>query len=281
MKWSGISTIKLVIPISQAQTFSNNACKAFQDAQADVASILSAFHVQHSDEFLAPLKNEVENIVAPTKAQGLTAQLPKGTLWSRDSLAMSQGLQTAPHQEVIAEVGAIHLEFTACFELATRSSRAAAHIDRLILAQTGTRAQGQSVFIGHGQSLLWRELKDFIQDRLHLSWEEFNRIPIAGVTNFARLAQMLDSSGIALLILSAEDEHIDGSTVARQNVVHKADLFQGRLGFTHAIVLLEEGCDEFTNIQGLGHIRFPHGRIGATFEDVRRVLEREGFLDMQ
>ena len=35
------------------------------------------------------------------------------------------------------------------------------------------------------------------------------------------------------------------------NVVHEAGLFQGRLGFTRAIVLLEEGCAEFSNIQGL------------------------------
>ena len=50
---------------------------------------------------------------------------------------------------------------------------------------------------------------------------------------------------------------------------------RGRLGFTRAIVLLEEGCKEFSNIQGLGQIRFPVGRISSCFEEVRRVLERE------
>jgi predicted nucleotide-binding protein len=60
------------------------------------------------------------------------------------------------------------------------------------------------------------------------------------------------------------------------NVIHEAGLFQGRLGFTKAIVVLEEGCAEFSNIQGLGQIRFPAGRISAAFEDIRQVLEREG-----
>lgn len=64
-----------------------------------------------------------------------------------------------------------------------------------------------------------------------------------------------------------------------KNVVHEAGLFQGRLGFTRAIVVLEEGCAEFSNIQGLGQIRFPVGQIGAAFEEVRRVIEREGFLE--
>jgi predicted nucleotide-binding protein len=54
-------------------------------------------------------------------------------------------------------------------------------------------------------------------------------------------------------------------------VVHEAGLFQGRLGFTKAIVLLEDGCEEFSNIQGLEHIHFPKGNISASFEEVVRA----------
>jgi hypothetical protein len=124
-------------------------------------------------------------------------------------------------------------------------------------------AAGTKVFIGHGRASAWRELKDFIQDRLGLPWDEFNRIPVAGVTNIARLSEMLDGAAIALLVMTAEDELTDGEIQARMNVVHEAGLFQGRLGFTKAIVLLEDGCSEFSNIQGLGQIRFPKGNIGA------------------
>lgn len=138
---------------------------------------------------------------------------------------------------------------------------------------------GTNVFIGHGRSLLWKELKDFIQERLHLPWDEFNRIPVAGITNIARLSEMLDSAIIALLVMTAEDEQSDGNKRARMNVIHEAGLFQGRLGFTRAIVLLEEGCEEFSNIQGLGQIRFPKGNIKASFEEIRQVLEREGVID--
>ena len=56
------------------------------------------------------------------------------------------------------------------------------------------------------------------------------------------------------------------------NVVHEAGLFQGRLGFSRAIILLEESCEEFSNIHGLGQIRFPKGNIKAVFEDVRQLL---------
>jgi predicted nucleotide-binding protein len=63
------------------------------------------------------------------------------------------------------------------------------------------------------------------------------------------------------------------------NVIHEAGLFQGRLGFQRAIVVLEEGCEEFSNIQGLGQIRFPRGNISAVFENIRQVLEREGLIE--
>ena len=83
---------------------------------------------------------------------------------------------------------------------------------------------------------------------------------------------------MALLVATAEDEHADGTRTARLNVVHEIGLFQGKLGFTKAIVLLEDGCEEFSNIHGIGQIRFPTGDIAAVFGDVRRVLEREGLL---
>jgi predicted nucleotide-binding protein len=121
-------------------------------------------------------------------------------------------------------------------------------------------------------------LKDFVQDRLRLPWDEFNRVPVAGITNIARLSEMLDDAAIAFLVMTAEDEQADGRMHARMNVVHEAGLFQGRLGFTKAIILLEEGCEEFSNIQGLGQIRFPAGRIQAIFEEVRLVLEREAVI---
>ena len=113
---------------------------------------------------------------------------------------------------------------------------------------------GDKIFIGHGHSLIWRELKDFINERLELPYDEFNRVSIAGIDTRSRLKEMLKLACMAFLILTAEDERTDGTMHARENVIHEAGLFQGRLGFERAIILLEEGCEEFSNIQGLGQI---------------------------
>lgn len=140
------------------------------------------------------------------------------------------------------------------------------------------RRPGTKIFIGHGKSPLWKELKDFLAERLHLEWDEFNRESVAGLSTKERLQAMLDDAKFAFLVLTAEDEHPSGALHARENVIHELGLFQGRLGFERAIVLLEEGCVEFSNIHGLTQIRFPKGSIKAVFEEIRRVLEREAMI---
>ena len=135
------------------------------------------------------------------------------------------------------------------------------------------------IFIGHGRSQAWRGLKDFLQDRLRLDWDEYNREATAGMAIKERLEEMLNQASFAFLIMTAEDEHTDETFHARENVIHEVGLFQGKLGFRKAIVLLEEGCQEFSNIHGLSQIRFPTGNILAKSEEIRRVLEREGILE--
>jgi hypothetical protein len=138
---------------------------------------------------------------------------------------------------------------------------------------------GGKVFIGHGRSLEWLKLKDFLRDKLDLPCEEFSMEPTAGVSTGDRLKAMLDSACFAFLVATAEDKHADGTWHPRPNVIHEIGLFQNALGDKKAVILLEEGCQEFSNISGLGQIRFPPGNILAKTEEIRDVLLREGVLN--
>ena len=137
---------------------------------------------------------------------------------------------------------------------------------------------GNKVFIGHGRSLLWLHLQNFLQSRLGLIVDEFNVEPTAGITTKERLEEMLDEAKFAFLVMTAEDEQPNGPPRARENVIHEVGLFQGRLGFRKAIVMLEDGCNEFSNIAGIGEIRFGKNDIESKFEEVRRTLEREKII---
>ena len=85
---------------------------------------------------------------------------------------------------------------------------------------------------------------------------------------------MLSKISFAVLVLTGEEETSDGDFRARQNVIHEAGLFQGRLGFNRAIILLEEGTEEFYNIQGVVQIRFGKTNIKETFGEVLATLRQ-------
>lgn len=140
------------------------------------------------------------------------------------------------------------------------------------------RALGDRIFIGHGRSHVWLQLKDFIRENLGLPCDEFNVEPAAGMSTTERLQAMLDQAGFAFVVMTAEEQHTDGRVYARPNVIHESGLFQGKLGIRRAIILLEEGCSDFSNIAGLTQIRFPKDDMRASFEQVRGVLKREGMI---
>lgn len=136
----------------------------------------------------------------------------------------------------------------------------------------------RTAFIGHGHSLVWLELKEFLENKLGFKVEHFNSVSVVGASNKERLKTLLDSVDVALTVLTAEDELADGTMAPRLNVVHEVGLFQGKLGFERAAILLEEGCAEFSNANGIGQIRFPKGKISARSEEIRDWLARENLL---
>jgi len=135
---------------------------------------------------------------------------------------------------------------------------------------------GGQVFIGHGRSKLWARLKVFLKDDLNLNTLTFEGESRTSESVVDILDEFLDRSSIAILILTAEDESADGKLRARQNVVHEAGLFQGRLGFDKVIILKQEGVEEFTNIAGLQYIPFSGDNIEQCFYELQRKLKKIG-----
>lgn len=251
---------------------------SFEELRSSLASMLTLELDVAADPFLKSKLSQAEEIDRITEDGWVQHLVPRGDMISRDSTAVGQGRKVAPHQQLLALPVAYSHVIDCLGLIATIARSAGSHVARKQKAAKKNALIGTNVFIGHGRSPLWRDLKDFFSERLKLPYDEFNRVPVAGVTNIVRLSEMLDAAAIAFIVMTAEDEMADGSKQARMNVIHEVGLFQGRLGFSRAIVLLEEGCEDFSNIDGLGQIRFPKGNIKAAFEEVRRVLEREGVI---
>jgi predicted nucleotide-binding protein len=131
------------------------------------------------------------------------------------------------------------------------------------------------IFIGHGRDPQWKDLKDHLHEKHGYSIEAYEIGSRAGHSIRDALEDMLDESSFALLVMTGEDEDKEGKLHARENVIHETGLFQGNLGFSRAIVLLEGGTEEFSNLAGIQQIRFAKGNIKEAFGEVLAVLKRE------
>lgn len=268
----------------RVENFHSEAVEEFDQQKTYALSNLEIELSKSNDGFLANVRDRVNELSPATFERTLDGFKPPQTPPSSDEEAVYQGVRVPPHISIRVKIYMIRQTLHVVAELAKLTRRAAEHILRVIQSQQGqhegtaTGIVGTKIFIGHGSSPVWRELKDFLENTLRLQVDEFNRIPVAGKSNKERLLEMLDSATMAFLVMTAEDEQPDGQFHPRMNVVHEAGLFQGRLGFERAIVLLEDDCEEFSNIEGITQIRFPKDNIMAKSEEIRGVLRREGLL---
>ena len=266
--------------MTPAKEFNRFARTEFTKHKSGLLSIIEVASSYSRSQLLIDQKEATTKLALISKHEYLESWKPRQAT-SRDSLAGYQGSWFPPHARILAQVISIQTTIASISSLAEIAKQVASHTLRQKQQPQPSSSRGTRVFIGHGHSLMWRELKDFLEDRLGLLVDEFDRVPPAGIPTSGRLSAMLETAAIAFLVMTGEDEQSDGELRARENVVHEAGLFQGRLGFERAIVLLEGGCEKFSNIDGLGHIPFPKGNISAAFEVIRKVLEREGVLKVQ
>ena len=263
--------------MNPAKDFNGFGRTEFTKQKSNLLSIIETESGYSASQFLTDQKEATTKLSLISEHEYLESWKP-GQSVSRDRRAGYQSHWIPPHAKVLAQVLSMQTTIAVIASVAEIAKQVASHTSRQRQQARPNPHRGMRVFIGHGHSPIWLKLKNFLQDRLGLQVEEYNRVSAAGVPTTGRLSAMLAGATVALLVMTAEDEQPSGALRARENVVHEAGLFQGRLGFERAIVLLEEGCAEFSNIIGLGHISFPKDNIDAAFEEIRKLLERESVV---
>jgi predicted nucleotide-binding protein len=133
------------------------------------------------------------------------------------------------------------------------------------------------IFLGHGRNSLWAKVQLHLQNDLGLETEAWESESRSGNHVIDVLKKMLASCGFAVIVAVGEDTLDSGIKRARPNVIHEIGLFQGRIGFEKVAVLIQEGVEGFSNIEGLQRIYFPQERIETAFYELDRMLKREGY----
>ena len=161
-------------------------------------------------------------------------------------------------------------------EMAEASGSASAASSVEITPQPPSRKS--RIFIGHGRSLYWARVQIYLEKELGLTAVNYESESRVGNTITSVIGQLMGQATFGVFIMSSEDETASGGMRARQNVIHEIGLFQAKLGFNKAVLLVEEGLEEPSNLDGIQYVEFNNKKIEQTFYELRRALEREGQL---
>jgi Predicted nucleotide-binding protein containing TIR -like domain len=121
-------------------------------------------------------------------------------------------------------------------------------------------------------------VKLYLEDELGVATVSYESESRVGESIVPVLEGFLDQATFAVLVLTGEDDTADGQLRARQNVIHEAGLFQGRVGFKKVVLLMQDNVEGFSNVAGLQYIPFSGQEIEQTFYELQRVLKREGVV---
>ena len=136
------------------------------------------------------------------------------------------------------------------------------------------RNKRANVFLSHGHSeLLKLKLKDFLQARLGQTPIILSEQPSRGFTVVEKLERVSEMCCFAVILMTKDDQQVDGGVRARQNVIHEIGFFQGKYGRKNVVLLAERGIELFTNISGIIRIEFEAEHFEECYEPLRNELE--------
>lgn len=141
-------------------------------------------------------------------------------------------------------------------------------------APTHSPERERCVFISHGTPPDWREVQAFIEKDLSILTLELAQQPNLGRTVLQKLADESNRCSYAVVVMTGDDRFEDGTSRARENVMHEIGYFQGKFGLANVCLLHEEGVNIPSNIHGLAYSPFPTGLVRASFGLLGRELRK-------
>lgn len=195
----------------------NAADITFNTVRDELLPVLDALLAGGNDATVLAKRDEVAKLSSSGSPKTFSSVMGPKSLRSRDSFSMTQGTWTRPHLAVVCRLMSVRSRQHSLEKLAGIARYIASHLElRMGMKGSSVGRSGGKVFIGHGHSAAWKDLKDFLRDKLELEWEEFNRQSPAGLSTKERLEAMMETATFAFLVMTAEDEQADGALRARE-----------------------------------------------------------------
>jgi len=140
---------------------------------------------------------------------------------------------------------------------------------------------GDKIFIIHGRDeAKWRELRDLLEDQLHLKTMVLEEEPGAGETLIRKFEKSADDSCFAFAILTPDDfvaKKGKSYFQARPNVLLELGWFYGRYGRDRVCIIKKAGTEMPSDLAGILSIDF-HDNVSEGLMKIQAELQKVGIL---
>ncbi|MBR4481093.1 MAG: nucleotide-binding protein [Prevotella sp.] len=131
------------------------------------------------------------------------------------------------------------------------------------------------VFIVHGHNEAIREKVARVVERLGLGAIILNEIPNEGGTIIEKFEKNSSEADFVIVLLTADDEckakqEREFKYRARQNVIFELGFFIGKISRSHLFILLEEGVEVPSDLNGIGYTPMNDGWDRSLVKELRR-----------
>ncbi len=130
----------------KAQTLSEESREEFETQKTEALSVLTSILREAKDEHLEKIKSDIEALLIPTYRELKREMMPNNKV-TRDERAAHQGMQLAPHQNVVAEIHSFRKPGGYCQELARHLNSAISHINRRVRTRAAASSEKQNLKI--------------------------------------------------------------------------------------------------------------------------------------
>ena len=148
--------------ISPLRKRSKEVIRQFKQEQSQLVSLLNAALEETRLGNIEELRDNAKSLKPFFPSDDIAESYMPKSVWSRDSLAMAQGVLTPYHVHIFSQCASLGSPFLQTGELATIAETASNLLrQKFVQAKVGMLAGG-TVFIGHGRSEDWRQLGTFL-----------------------------------------------------------------------------------------------------------------------
>ena len=213
-------------------------------------------------------------------------RIPRALSWFQGIAVYAPAKLTHIAESVIEQVLAID-NVSAKDRLALQTvAKKLKHISNSGKIETPAKGEGRGVtanrgrvFVAHSSDDSWYKLVEMLRSGwdLELEYFEYQNRTAEEITKV--VDKMTSSVSCAIVLMTADDSMQNGAVRSRQNVIHEAGMCHGKLGFGKVAILLEDGVEEFSNVDGIQYIPFERSNVKSCLHELGQFLSKHGIYE--